>query len=98
MKKITRMIGKLIVLVGIGLAVYCLLEISTSAGHTDFSKYQTQEICVEQGQGLYSIGKKYCGEDININDWEQAVMELNGMQGSNLYAGQYIMIYTEMRE
>lgn len=63
--------------------------------NNDFLPKQTETtvtFVVTEGDSLWSIGKQYCPEDMDIRKYIYQIMELNNMQDSTLYVNERIVI------
>ena len=58
----------------------------------DFDDCEHIEYYVEEGDNLYSICKRVCGERVDYRDWVKYVKEINGKNNSTIYVGEIITI------
>lgn len=52
-------------------------------------------ICVNQGDTIDGYWVEYAPSFVNRYEWREIILELNGMQNCNLYAGNMIKIIKE---
>ena len=50
-------------------------------------------VCVDRGETLDEIGYRFKPEWMDVREYRHYIMELNGMESSNLYAGQDLKVY-----
>lgn len=89
---------KLMIIAAVAATVLCLLTVSAKSSRTSYTERPTEEIYINRGDTLWTIGRKYCGENEDVRDWISAVVKLNGMDTGNVYAGQVITVYTGVGE
>lgn len=85
---------KLMIIAAVAATVLCLLTVSAKSSKTSYADRPTEEIYINRGDTLWTIGRKYCDENEDVRDWISAVVKLNGMDTGNIYAGQVITVYT----
>ena len=82
----------------IGLAIFFIILAVFSSCSGTYKKITdnatVKSYKVVSGDTLYDIGKEHCPDSINVMDWIECVKLLNEMEGSNINAGETIMIYT----
>lgn len=97
-KEMKSVIKQLIIIAFIILVVIAILSINVKSNKTSFADRPTEEVYINRGDTLWTIGRKYCGENEDVRDWISAVVKLNGMDTGNIYAGQVITVYTGVSE
>ena len=50
-------------------------------------------VCVDRGETRDEIGYRFKPEWMDVREYRHYIMELNGMESSNLYAGQDLKVY-----
>ena len=55
-------------------------------------EWEEIEYCVSAGETLWDIAQEYCPESVDCREWINAVLDLNGMQDSTLYAGDVLTV------
>lgn len=50
-------------------------------------------VCVDRGETLDEIGYRFKPEWMDVREYRHYIMEFNGMENSNLYAGQDLKVY-----
>ena len=87
-----------VVLIGIAVifVIVLIMAIMHQASETTFDGHEWEVVvyCVEQGETLWNIGREECPYDVDIRDWIDNVLNLNGMENSRINEGQRILIYT----
>lgn len=53
----------------------------------------THVVCVDRGETLDEIGYRFKPEWMDVREYRHHIMELNGMENSNLYEGQELKVY-----
>lgn len=53
----------------------------------------THIVCVDRGETLDEIGYRFKPEWMDVREYRHHIMELNGMESSNLYEGQDLKVY-----
>lgn len=53
----------------------------------------THIVCVDRGETLDEIGYRFKPEWMDVREYRHYIMELNGMESSNLYEGQDLKVY-----
>ena len=86
------------IIAAVAATVLCLLTVSAKSSRINYAERQTEEIYINRGETLWTLGRKYCSENEDVRDWISAVIKLNNMPTGNIYAGQVITVYTEARE
>ena len=83
-------------LVAIAIVIFIVLVVVVEGSKSTFDnhKWEVTTHCVEYGETLWSIGRDECPYDVDIRDWIEEVLELNGMDNSRINEGQRISIYT----
>lgn len=76
--------------------ILCLIfvfAITVKSKEPDFKQWEIEEIYINRGDTLWTIGRRYCTENEDIRKWVSAVQELNGIYGGMIYEGQTLKIY-----
>lgn len=85
---------KRMILTIIAVIIISMLTITAKSSRTSYTERQTEEIYINRGETLWTLGRKYCSENEDVRDWISAVKQLNGMKSGTVYAGQTITVYT----
>lgn len=83
-----------IMLTFILIVVIAVLAVTAKSSRPNYTDRPTEEVYINCGDTLWTLGRKYCGENEDVRDWISAVAKLNGMDTGNIYAGQVITVYT----
>lgn len=78
------------ILLSLILAAVVLLIMCQCAGRGEDTTYQTYY--VQSGDTMWSIAKKYKGENENMWEYIYEVMDLNGIDGGILHCGAELII------
>ena len=94
--KILKWIG---VLICIAFTVFSFLYIMRESCKNPMEsvEWDVEYHIVQNGESLWTIGKKYCPSNIDVRYWVSEVEELNGI-GQFIYAGDKIKVLVEKEE